>query len=143
MSERPLRLAIAGLALVGAAVASYLIYTRYSGTRLICATGGCETVQRSRYAELVGVPVAVLGLLLYLLLLTTAAARSSGAAVAGATLALGGALFAGYLLVIQLTVIHAVCQWCVVSDVLVLALAALTVVRLRAAEGAARVWGDT
>ena len=133
MSEGRLRLALALLALTGAAVASYLVYARYSGTRIACATGGCETVQHSRSAELAGVPVAVLGLVLYLALVLCALARGAAAA-AGAALALAGLLFAGYLLVVQLAVIDAVCQWCVASDVILAAIAVLAVVRLRRVE---------
>ena len=62
VSDRRLRGAIAMLALAGAAVAAYLVYARYTGTRLACTTGGCETVQHSKYAKAAGVPVAVLGL---------------------------------------------------------------------------------
>jgi uncharacterized membrane protein len=131
VTERRLRLAIAVLTLGGATVASYLVYTRYTGARLLCVTGGCETVQKSSYAELIGVPVAVLGLLLFVVLLATAAVPGPVAAAVGATLALGGALFAGYLLVVQVQVIHAVCQWCVASDVLVIVVAVLAVARLR------------
>src|SRR4029077_13031314 len=57
-----LRAAIAGLALAGAAVAGYLVYARYTHTQLACTTGGCETVQHSKYAKAAGIPVALLGL---------------------------------------------------------------------------------
>lgn len=134
MSERTLRAAIAALALAGAGVASYLVYTRYSGARIACATGGCETVQQSRYSELAGMPVAVLGLVLYLALLVTALLRGAAAAAACATLAAGGTLFAAYLLVVQIAVIDAICQWCVASDVIILAIAVLAVLRLRLTE---------
>jgi hypothetical protein len=46
MSERTLRAVLAG-----AAVAAQLVYARYTGTRLACTTGGCETVQHSKYAR--------------------------------------------------------------------------------------------
>jgi uncharacterized membrane protein len=62
MSERSLRLATGALAVVGAAISGYLLYVRESGGALICATGGCETVQSSSYAEVLGTPVAALGL---------------------------------------------------------------------------------
>jgi hypothetical protein len=62
MSERTIRLSTAALAALGAAIAGYLLYVRYTGGALACATGGCETVQHSRYAEVLGVPVAGLGL---------------------------------------------------------------------------------
>ena len=52
----------AALAALGAAITGYLLYARETGTELACATGGCETVQSSAYAEVSGVPVAALGL---------------------------------------------------------------------------------
>ena len=55
MTEGRLRAAIAILALAGAAVAAYLVYARYTGTRLACTTGGCETVQHSKYAKAAGI----------------------------------------------------------------------------------------
>jgi uncharacterized membrane protein len=144
VSEGKLRLAIAMLALAGAVVVSYLAYVRYSGTQIACATGGCETVQRSRYAELAGVPVAVLGVVFYLALLATAAARGPAAAAAGAVLTLGGALFGGYLVILQVVVIDAVCQWCLASDTLVAAAAVFAVLRLqRAAPPASQVREST
>jgi uncharacterized membrane protein len=133
VSERTLRAAIGVLAVAGLGVAGYLTYARYAHVELICSTGGCETVQRSRYAVLAGVPVAVLGLAGYVGLLVTAALPQAWAAAAGAAAALAGLVFAAYLLVVQVFVIDAVCQWCVASDVVLAAIAVLAVLRLRAA----------
>lgn len=113
MSDRALRLTVAGLAAVGVAVAAYLTYTRYAETTIVCTTGGCEAVQSSEYAELMGIPVAVLGLAAYVFLLCTAFFTLELARLAGAVAAVAGALFAVYLLFAQLFVIDAVCQWCV------------------------------
>jgi uncharacterized membrane protein len=69
MSERRLRVVVGVLAAAGVAVAAYLTYARYTDTAIACATGGCETVQSSRYAEVAGVPVALLGLGAYIAIL--------------------------------------------------------------------------
>jgi uncharacterized membrane protein len=130
VTERTVRAAIAVLALAGAGVAAYLTATKLSGAAPVCATGGCETVQSSRYSELAGVPVALLGLLGYLLLVGTAAVRDELAAALGAAIALGAAVYAGYLLYVQASVIDAYCQWCLTSDVLLALLVPLTLVRL-------------
>jgi uncharacterized membrane protein len=127
---RGLRVAIAVLALAGVAVTSYLVYSRYTGTRLVCSTGGCETVQHSKYAKAAGVPVAVLGLIAYVALFSTALSSRVEAAAIGAAIALGGLAFAIYLIVIQVAVIDAICQWCIISDAILAALAVLCVVRL-------------
>ena len=75
MSERTPRLASAILAAAGAAISTYLLYVRQTGGTLVCSTGGCETVQSSSYAEMLGVPVAALGLAGFLALLVLALAR--------------------------------------------------------------------
>ena len=131
MTDRRLRLAVGILSAAGAAVAGYLTYARYTDTTLVCATGGCETVQRSDYALLAGIPVAVLGLGAYLILLGTALSASELARVVGAVVAVSGTLFAAYLLYAQIVVIDAVCQWCVASDVLIALLAVGCSLRLR------------
>jgi uncharacterized membrane protein len=125
-----LRGAIAAFAVVGAAVAMYLTVVHYAHTAPICTTGGCEKVQHSRYAELGGAPVAVLGLIAYLALLATAAVRGVPAALAGAVVALTAVAFSGYLLWAQIARIHAICQWCVGNDAIAAVVAALAVWRL-------------
>ncbi len=131
MSERGVRFASAILAVLGAAVSGYLLYVRETGGTLVCSTGGCETVQSSAYAELVGIPVAAIGLAGFVGLFVAAVVRGERARQLQATLALSAFLFSGYLLYIQLGVIDAICQWCLASDVLVTAIAALALVRLR------------
>jgi uncharacterized membrane protein len=129
-----LRVAIGLLALAGAGLASYLLYVRYSGTTLACTTGGCETVQSSSYSKLLGVPVALLGLVGYVAIFASSLSRREPARAAGFSVALAGLGFGGYLLYVQLAVIDAICEWCVASDVVMTALAALTLWRLRSAE---------
>jgi uncharacterized membrane protein len=129
--EARLRAAIGLLALAGAAVAAYLVYARYAHAQIACTTGGCETVQHSRYARLAGMPVAVLGLAAYVAVFATALSARVEAAAIGAAIALGGLAFAIYLVVIQVAVIDAICQWCLASDAILLVLAVLSVERLR------------
>jgi uncharacterized membrane protein len=129
VSDRRLRAAVAALSLVGLGIAGYLTYTRYSGAQIVCATGGCETVQKSSYSTVAGIPVAVLGLVAYAFILLTAFGRSEPVRVAGATAALVGVLFAAWLLYAQIALIHAICQWCVASDVVISLLAVVTVLR--------------
>lgn len=131
MSDGSLRTAVAGLAGMGAAVAGYLTYARFTETTIACTTGGCEAVQSSDYAELAGLPVAALGLVAYVFLLGSALFTFELARLAGAIVAVSGALFAAYLLYAQLFLIDAICQWCVVSDVVIALLAVTCVLRLR------------
>jgi len=130
-----LRAPIAAACLVGVGIAAYLTYVHYAHTAPICTTGGCETVQKSKYAELAGVPVALLGLIAYVVLLAIALTRGVTAAVAGVFIALVGVAFSGYLLWAQLGPIDAICQWCLGNDVTIAVVAALYVVRLLTEEG--------
>jgi uncharacterized membrane protein len=141
MSDRALRRAAVLLALLGLGVAGYLTYVHYAELEPICAGGGggCERVQNSDYAELAGVPVAVLGLTSYALILASLAVPGEAGRVGGAVLALAGFGFSLYLTWLELFEIDAICQWCVASAVLMTALALITALRvLRPGEDAAR-----
>ena len=137
MSDRVLRACVALVALAGAAVAGYLTYVHYQPDALICTSGGgCETVQDSKYAELAGIPVALLGLLAFLAVLVLVAWDSELARTLAATIALVGVGFAVYLIALQAFVIDAWCVWCLVNDVVIVPLlAVLTVWRARNLQG--------
>lgn len=130
MSERALRTGTAALAIAGAAITAYLLVVRSTGATLACTTGGCETVQHSRYAEVLGIPVAALGLVGYLALAAAAAARGEAARIGQGVVALAAFAFGAWLLYVQLHVIGSVCDWCLASDVLTTGLAALALLRL-------------
>ena len=137
-AERRLVLTIAAIALLGVGIAAYLTYVHYAGVKPVCAagSGGCEKVQTSAYAKLAGIPVAVLGLVGYVGILASLAAPGDAGRLAGAVLAISGFGFSAYLTYRELFTIHAICQWCVASAVLMTALAVLTAVRLLRAPGA-------
>jgi uncharacterized membrane protein len=132
MTERRLRQLIAVTALLGLAIAAYLTYVHYAELEPICAggTGGCEKVQSSSYAELAGVPVAVLGLAGYALILVSLRIPSDGGRLAGTLLALVGFGFSAYLTWIEVFELDAICQWCAASAVLMTILAVTTSWRL-------------
>jgi uncharacterized membrane protein len=132
MSDRALRLAVAAVAAVGVAVAGYLTYVHYRPAALICTgDGGCEAVQESSYAEIAGIPVALLGLLAYLAVLGLVAWDTDLARTLAATIALSAVGFAVYLVIVQAFVIDAWCVWCLVNDLVVVPLlAVLTVSRV-------------
>ncbi|SEH10565.1 vitamin K epoxide reductase family protein [Thermoleophilum album] len=130
--DRQLRAAAILLALLGAGIAGYLTYVHYAGTAPVCVAGGgaCERVQTSRYAELAGVPVALLGLVAYLMILVTTIARHPLAVSIAAMVAAAGFAFSVYLTFIELFVIRAICQWCVASALTMTALAVVTACRV-------------
>ncbi len=136
MSDRALRQVAAALAVLGLAVAGYLTYVHYAELSPICAGGGggCERVQNSSYAEFAGVPVAVLGLAGYALILGSLWVPGETGRVTGAVLALAGFGFSAYLTWLELFEIDAICQWCVVSAVLMTALALIAIARVLRSE---------
>lgn len=117
-----------GLGLVGMGISAYLTYAKWASTDPFCAgLGSCAQVAASPYAEVWGVPVALLGLAYYatLVALGTVTARrydSVGLALAVFGLALGGFFYSIYLTYLELFVIRAVCLWCLASLLVVTAL---------------------
>lgn len=132
MSERVLRVLLALNAAAGILVSAYLTWTHLRGVVPVCVGGGsgCDIVQTSRYSEILGVPVAALGLVAYSGLLLSAALKGETAALLGLFIALVGTLFSAYLTYLELFVIGAICQWCVASAALVVACLLLCVFRL-------------
>jgi uncharacterized membrane protein len=127
-----MRRAIAILAVLGTGIAGYLTYVHYAHVNALCVAGskGCETVQNSDYAELAGVPVAVLGLAGYLGILASLLIAGETGRILTAFLALVGFGFSAYLTWAELFRIHAVCQWCVASALLLTAITVLAIARL-------------
>jgi uncharacterized membrane protein len=133
--DRRLTVAIVVLCLLGIADAGYLTYVHYAGLKVAClASGGCETVQASKYAKLAGIPVSVLGLIGYIAILLTVAIRNELGRAAAFGIALIGFGFSMYLTYRELFTIKAICQWCVGSAVLMTALTIITAVRFVRAE---------
>ena len=120
------RMLVALVALAGVFVASYLTLYKlgYIGT-LACAVGSCETVQTSKWATFLGVPVGAWGVGYYIGVLTLAIAGLTARLADSRRLSeilLGvtafGLVFSLWLTYLELFVIHAICQWCVVSAIL-------------------------
>lgn len=133
------RMILAMLALIGVFVSVYLtLYKLGIIGELNCAVGSCETVNTSRWATFLGLPVAAWGLGFYLVVLAVALvgvreqyADSRGLSVALAALTGWGVLFSGWLTYLELFVIDAICIWCVISAIIVTVMFAVSVADLR------------
>ena len=132
MTERRLQETILALAILGGGIAAYLTVTHLAHAPVVCVSGGCETVQHSAYSELHGIPVAAIGLVGYVLIAASSRPRTDLARAAGGAAALAGLVFAAYLVYVQVSIIGAVCQWCIASDVVLALLVVATFLRLRA-----------
>jgi uncharacterized membrane protein len=126
-----MRLAAAAVAVAGLGIAGYLTVVHYAGGDPVCAIAhGCATVQQSDYAQLAGVPVALLGAIGYAGILLGLLRDGEAGRAAAALLALAGAGFSAWLTYVEVAVLDAICIWCVASAACMAALAGLTVVRM-------------
>lgn len=120
-------MAITILALIGFFVALYL-WAHNAGLTgpIVCGIGDCGTVQASEYASIGPVPVSAIGVLGYVTLIALSflgiqpAHRESK--VVGGLLFAGsaaGVAFSAWLTWLEAFVIHAWCQYCVASAIII------------------------
>ena len=129
-----LRVASAGVATVGLGIAAYLTIVHYAGDAPVCAIAhGCATVQKSSYAEVAGVPVALLGLLGYAAILLSLLRDDELGRTVTAVLTIAGFAFSAWLTYVEVARIDAICIWCVGSAICMTLLAILSAVRMVAA----------
>ena len=118
---------VAALALAGIFISLYLtLYKIGVIGELSCSVGSCETVNTSKWATFLGLPVAAWGLLFYIdvfaIALVGTMPRFENEPLISLVLtaeAAVGVLFSAWLTYLELGVIHAICIWCVTSAVVV------------------------
>jgi len=121
------RMIVATLSLAGIFVALYLLLYKLGIVgNLACSIGSCETVNLSKWATFLGAPVAAWGVGFYVVMFVLALAslqdryvESVGMSKVLALVSGSGFAFSAWLTYLELFVIHAVCQWCVVSAIIV------------------------
>jgi len=126
--------------LIGIGVSAYLAWIRLTGDYASCVgIGNCESVNSSRFAEIGGVPIALIGLIGYVLILFSliielrAPDRIDFLRLILFGFTLTGSLYSLYLTYLEVYVLHAVCPYCVISAVAMLALFGISISRLKAA----------
>lgn len=109
---------IAGLSLAGFLDAVYLTATHYSGS-IKCTLSGCTDVLTSTYADLWGIPIALFGAIYYFIILITALLyidrRAKIALPVITILPIFGFGFTLWLLYLQIFILRALCQYCLLS----------------------------
>jgi uncharacterized membrane protein len=121
MSSRALRRVMIAIAVIGFGVAMYLTVVHYAGITVLCSSkhNSCEAVQTSVYSKVLGIPVALLGLIGYTLILAALLAPDtdlSRVAVLGFTLF--GFGFSAYLTYREVFTLKEICEWCVSSAIM-------------------------
>ena len=132
-----LRKALIALSLIGLADAIYLTYIKLAADGICVAGEGCEIVNTSVYSQIYGIPVAVLGGLAYVAMLVVLLLepRNEFFEFNGPLIVLGisifGVLYSAYLTYLELYVIRAICEFCVLSAVVLTFMLILSVVRMQ------------
>lgn len=134
----PLQKASLIASVIGLVTSIYLLIIKLTENRTLClqGVGDCWTVNNSRYSEWMGIPVSLIGILAYLAIIAVLylETKSSFFAENGIYMLLGfsllGTLYSAYLTYIEFFVIHAVCPFCLISAVVMLAIFVFTIFRL-------------
>jgi uncharacterized membrane protein len=109
--------------MIGLLDSIYLSYIKLTNTAIYCTPGlgHCDVVNSSQWSELWGIPLAIYGIIGYSILLFLAVFGNRikilspyNELLLFAT-SLAGFLFSLYLTYLELFVIKAICQWCVLS----------------------------
>ncbi len=122
------------LSLLGLGISFYIWRSQRSNRPIACWTRDCDRVIRSPYSHLLGVHNSAIGFWIFLLIFFMTLLHDLGlepqANLAGFTvtvLSLIGTLVSLYLTYIQLFVLKGICNWCLTSALLILAIFILTV----------------
>jgi uncharacterized membrane protein/thiol-disulfide isomerase/thioredoxin len=118
------------LALLGLGIAAYMAYVATNQMDAVCGPiGDCNIVQSSVYAQIMGIPISVLGVLNYTTVIVLwiiwkfGSGRLAKLSILGLLgLTLFGVLFSIYLTGLELFVILAVCMWCIASAIITILL---------------------
>jgi uncharacterized membrane protein len=108
------------LSIAGLGIATYLTITHFDKVALVCSDNGainCAKVTTSPQSEILGIPVAMLGLFFFIPMIALclpAAWRSADRRIhlARLLLAVTGVGMIIYLIIAELFIIKAICLWC-------------------------------
>jgi len=136
MDKRLQQITIA-LAVIGLLVSIYMTIYKVTSNEAMCVgSSGCSEVNASRYSEVNGIPVAVLGVGGYaaILALLFLEQRSGFFEENGTMIFFGislvGFLFTLYLIYVEIALIKAYCPFCLTSQAVMSVIFIISVVRL-------------
>lgn len=125
--------------IIGFIDSAYLAIIKFTHTPIYCTPGlgNCESVQNSQWSTIWGVPIALLGAMAYLFLIFCFVYEKRIPLLKQYFLylvfgtSLFGFLYSLYLTYLELFVIHAICQWCVLSAICMTVVFIATIIRLK------------
>jgi len=136
MDKRLRQIAIV-LAVLGLLVSIYMTIYKFTNNDSMCiGSSGCSEVNASRYSEINGIPVALLGVIGYavILALLFLEQRPGFFQENGTMLFFGvsllGFLFTLYLIYLEVALIKAYCPFCLASQAIMTIIFVISVIRL-------------
>jgi len=119
--SRLLVVATFAFALIGLGLSIYMTYEHYTGNKtLACSKSGwlnCSLVTTSKYSRVLGIPVAVLGLVQYVAMSALCSpwawrARARAVHIARFALSIVGMVSVLWLMTVELVILGAICEYC-------------------------------
>ena len=136
MDKRLTQVTIA-LTIIGLLVSIYMTIYKLTDNESMCiGNGGCSVVNSSKYSEVNGIPVAVIGMIGYAAILGILwLERKPGFFKSNGTMMLFGItlmgfLFTVWLIYVEIALIKALCPFCLTSQVVMTLIFILSVVRV-------------
>ncbi len=125
-------------AVLGILDSVYLLIIKLSNNKALCiqGVGDCWSVNTSRYSEVFGIPLSVLGIIAYAVILTLwiLLPRNDffkrNIPIVNFMLSLIGVIYSAYLTYLEIAVIKAICPFCVVSAILLVILFIVSLIQL-------------
>jgi uncharacterized membrane protein len=135
--EKRLRQITIALTVIGLLVSIYMTIYKVTNNESMCiGSSGCSEVNASRYSEINGIPVAVLGVIGYtaILALLFLEQRPGVFQQNGTMMFFGisllGFLFTLYLIYLEVALIKAYCPFCLTSQAVMIVIFIISVIRL-------------
>ncbi|PIR42417.1 hypothetical protein CO058_02445 [candidate division WWE3 bacterium CG_4_9_14_0_2_um_filter_35_11] len=100
------------LCILGVLISTYLLQSKLFGSEILCGVSSCGIVNNSNYSEILGIPVSAFGLLFYTGMAVLVVLKYRRLFFLGSIV---GVLFSAYLTYLEAFVLHAWCQWCIMS----------------------------
>lgn len=133
--------AMIALSVIGLLVAAYMTIYKWTDNNSMClGNGGCSDVNASKYSEVYGIPVALIGFLGYAAILAILAFEhfklfmvdffEENATLALFGLSLTGFLFTLWLIYAEIFLIKKLCPFCLASQTVMTIIFILSIIRL-------------
>jgi len=123
--------------IIGFIDSAYLTIIKFTNSPIYCTPGlgNCETVQNSQWSTIWGIPIALLGAIAFLILILCFVFerripmlnKYSQYLIFG--ISFFGFLYSLFLTYLELFVIHAICQWCLLSAICMTIVFIVTIIR--------------